>query len=53
MRKNLGTRLFGMNVVFCTISNECCARFGNESGEVIPDNVVEVVAVDDVGLSHL
>ena len=33
MRKNLGMRLFGMNVVFCTISNECCARFGNESGE--------------------
>lgn len=28
-------------------------RLGNESGEVIPDNVVEVVAVDDVGLSHL
>ena len=28
-------------------------RFGNESGEVIPDNVVKVVAVDDVGLSYL
>ena len=28
-----GMRLFGMSIVFCTVSIECSVRFGNGSGE--------------------